>query len=233
MTFSAGTEAIVLLNGVDISPYLRSAGATGNRDMLDTTTLGLHDRAFTPGLRNAVFTAEGFYDGSDGAIDEILATALETGNACILTYLPYGDAFGNRGKGIDGDESGYDIGTPVDGTANITLNIQSSVGNEPVKVLATLAERDTAANGTALDNTAGTTEGAAGYLQVTAVDETLDVTIEHSDDGVMWETLITFDQATGPEAQRMFVPGEVKRHVRATWDPDAYPASFHVAIYRA
>lgn len=232
MSFSAGTEAIVLLNGTNLSTYLRTAGASGSRDMLDTTTLGLHDRAFTPGLRNAVFNAEGFYDGSDDAIDAILADTLD-GTACILTYLPYGDAFGNQGKGIDGDTSGYDIATPVDGIAGITLNIQSSVGNEPVKVLATLAERSIAGNGTALDNTAGTTEGAAGYLQVTAVDETLDVTIEHSDNGADWTTLITFDQSTAPEGQRVFVAGEVKRYVRATWDPDAYPATFHVAIFRA
>lgn len=232
---TAGTEAIVLLNGRDISTYLRSAATNGMRDMLDSTTLGLHDRAFTPGLRNASFNGEGFYDGTPDAIDELLAEVLEDASdlGSILTYLPYGDGFGNRGKGIDGDLAQYDITSPVDGLVTTTLSVQSSVGNEPIRVLHILEEEYEAGNGTALDLLAASTNGGAGYLQVTDADGGLDVRIEDSADGSTgWATIATFTTAAERGAQRVVIAGTIRRFVRAVWDEPDYPSTFNVSLTR-
>ena len=239
MAPSAGTLAKVYLNGRDISTYLRSAGSAGNRDMLDSTTLGLNDRAFTPGLRNATFTGEGFFDGAEDAIDKVLADAMNA-PASVLTYLPYGDALGNRGIGIDGDESGYDIASPVDGLVTTTLNVQSSVGNEPVRVLHALGAETATGNGTGVDESASSANGGAGYLQVTAMDrttgdETLDVAVQHSADNVTFVDLIAFAQVASatPQAQRVAVTGTVNRYVRArhvlagTTPSASYSLAFH------
>lgn len=220
MPFSAGTNAIVLLNGRNISTYLRSASTSGSRDMLDSTTLGLNDRAFVGGLRSSTFVAEGFFEGSVDAIDDLLAQALGASDPTILTYLPYGDGLGNRGKGIDGDVSGYDIASPVDGLVTINLNVQSSVGSEPVVVLHPLGTETTSGNGAGVDQTAASADGGAGYLQVTAMDrttgdETLVVKVQHSADNITFVDLITFVSPTAPGGQRVAVTGTVNRYVRA------------------
>lgn len=219
MSFSAGTLAKVYMNGRDISTYLRSASQSGSRDMLDSTTLGLHDRAFTPGLRNSTFTAEGFADGDVDAIDQQLAEALDA-DACILTYLPTGDALGNRGIGIDGDESGYDIISPVDGLVTVALNVQSSVGPQPVQVLKALGEVTATADGTGLDQSASSANGGSAILQVTAMDrtstdETMVVKVQDSADNITYVDLITFVSPTAPGAQYLTVIGAVDRYVRA------------------
>ena len=233
---TAGTDAIVLLNGRDISTYLRSASTNGMRDMLDSTHLGLNDRAFTPGLRNATFNGEGFFDGSADAIDEILAELLDDVSdlGAILTYLPYGDGFGNRGKGIDGDLATYDITSPVDGLVTTTLSVQSSVGNEPIQVLHISEEEYEAGNGTALDGSAATTNGGSAYLQATdAADANLVVRIEGSANGSTgWATVGTFAAQDANGAQRIELSASLPRYLRAVWDAPDYPATFNVAVYR-
>lgn len=221
MAFSPGTDAKVYLNGFDISSYLRSAGTSGTRDMLDKTTLGLNDRAFMGGLKNFSLTGEGFYESSLDAVDQALSEAMEHGADCIVTYLPYGDALGNRGKGVDGDESSYDINAPVDGLVTIALNVQSSRGQEALQVLHPLGAEAATGNGTGLDGTAQSTNGASAYLQVTAMDrttgdETLDVAVQDSADDVVYVDLINFAQVTARGAQRVAVTGTVDRYVRAT-----------------
>lgn len=241
MAFSPGTNAKVYVNGRDLSTYLRSADTSGSRDMLDSTTLGLNDRAFVGGLRTSTFNGEGFFDGTLDAIDQILATALDTADATILTYLPYGDALGNRGMGIDGDESQYDINSPVDGLVVTTFAVQSSVGSEPVVVLHPLAQRTATGNGTSVDQTAASTAGGAGYLQVTAhdrttSDETLAVKVQHSADNVTFVDLITFTTVASatPQGQRVSVTGTVNRYVRAQYTlAGTTPiSSFQVAFHR-
>jgi len=137
MSFNPGTEAIVYLNGYNISGYLKSAGVSGSRDLYDSTTLGDTDREFVGGLGNAVFNADGLYeaDSVSPKIDDLLYAALELAADAILTHLPAGDGLGNRGMGIDGEEATYDISSPVDELVSVTLEVQSSVGAEPVRVL--------------------------------------------------------------------------------------------------
>lgn len=216
---SAGTRAKVYLNGADISSYLRSASSSGSRDMLDATTLGMDDRAFIGGLKNLTFTGEGLYDAGEDAIDTILSEVMDADEA-ILTYLPAGDALGNRGIGLEGDESGYDIASPVDGLTTINVNVQSSIGADPVQVLHPLSAVSATANGTGVDQLAASSNGGSAFLQVTAMDrttgdETMVVKVQDSDDNAVFVDLITFTSPTEPGAQFGTVTGTVERYVRA------------------
>lgn len=227
MTFSAGTNAKVYVNGYDLSAFLKGADASANRDMLDATTLGDNDREFVGGLGSATFSADGLFeaDATSAAtfkIDDVLAAALDLAASVILTHLPYGDALGNRGIGMDGDEATYDISSPVEELVSISLEVQSSVGLEPVRVLHPLGAETATANGTAVDNGASSANGGSAYLQVTAHDrttgnETADIKVQHSADDVTYADLITFTQIASatPQAQRGTASGTVNRYVRA------------------
>ena len=88
-------------------------------------------------------------------------------------------------------------------------------------ILHPLAARTVDTNGTAVDNTAGTTAGGAGYVQVTAYSGLTNavIKIQHSTDNSVWADLITFATVTAaPTAERKAVSGTVNRYVRALVD---------------
>lgn len=243
MAFNPGTEAIVYLNGYDISGYLKSAGVSGSRDLYDSTTLGDTDREFVGGLGNAVFNADGLYeaDSVSPKIDDLLYAALELGANAILTHLPAGDGLGNRGIGIDGEESTYDISSPVDELVSVTLEVQSSVGAEPVRVLHPIGAETVTGNGTGVDNGASSADGGSAYLHVTAHDrttgdETATIRVQHSVDDVVYADLITFTAIASatPQAQRGTATGTVNRYVRARHELAGITPSttYHLAFSR-
>lgn len=88
-------------------------------------------------------------------------------------------------------------------------------------ILHPLAARTTDTNGTTVDQLAGTSAGAVGYVQCTAFSgfSGVLVTIEHSTNGSAWATLLTFTTiASAPTAERVAVAGTVNRYVRAVID---------------
>lgn len=90
-------------------------------------------------------------------------------------------------------------------------------------ILHPLAARTTDTNGTAVDNSAGTTAGGQGYVQCTAYSgfASAVVKIEHSTDNSSWSTLITFTTITSaPTAERVALASNatVNRYVRAMVD---------------
>lgn len=243
MAFNAGTEAKVYVNGYDLSGYLKSAAVNAGREMYDSTTLGDTDREYVGGLGDATFSADGLFEADSAApkIDDILAAALDLAASVILTHLPYGDGLGNRGVGIDGDEATYDISSPVDDLVSVTVEVQSSVGAEPIKVLHPHGAETITGNGTGVDNGASSSDGGSGYLQVTAHDrtdgnETADIKVQHSVDDVTYADLITFTQIASatPQAQRVAVTGTVNRYVRdnRTMAGTTPSTTYHLAFSR-
>lgn len=239
MAFSHGSKAKVLVNGYDLSNYLRSVSFSALADTAETTTLGSTAKTYIPGLQDATVSAEGIYDGSPKAVDEILQAALGA-ESTIWVYLPQGDGVGKSGFGIECIETSYEIESPVDDVAAISVEAQSKVGREQVVVLADLQTRTASGNGSTRDDGASSSDGAVGYLQVLGLSGSgaaLTVTIQHSSDGSNWSSLINFPQVSTsgvPKAQRIAVQGTVNRYVRAIWTLSGTnpQATFHVAFCR-
>lgn len=88
-------------------------------------------------------------------------------------------------------------------------------------ILHPLAARTTDTNGTTVDQSAGTTAGGAGFVQVTAYSGLTNavIKIQHSTDDSSWSDLITFTTVTAaPTSERVSVSGTVNRYVRAIVD---------------
>lgn len=243
MAFNAGTTAKVFANGYDLSGYLKGAGSSASREMYDSTTLGDTDREYVAGLRDASFSADGLFEADSTApkVDDILNAAMGNAAAVILTHLPYGDGFGNRGIGMDGDESSYEVSSPVDDLVSVALEVQSSVGREAVRVLHPLGAETATGNGTGLDNSASSANGGSAYLQVTAHDrttgdETATIKVQHSADDITYADLITFDviASATPQAQRKTVTGTVNRYTRdnRTMAGTTPSTTYHLAFSR-
>lgn len=234
MAFKHGSEAQVLANGYDLTSYLRSFSSPLNVDVADATTFGKTAKVYKPGLADAQFSAEGFFDGAADAVDEILASVVRQ-NDVIWNWYPQGGAVGNKGYGFSTVETSYEIETPIDGVGAITVEGQSSVARERVTVLHALGEESASGTGTIIDNGEETSNGAVGYLHVTGVTGSVTVEIEHSSDNFAADivTLLTFTSVNADhQAECIEVSGTVKRYVRAKWTIDTGPATFHVALGR-
>lgn len=236
MAFSHGSAAKLYVGGYNLTGFLTSVGAPGDRDMAETSVLGTIDKTFIPGLFGGTFPIEGLFEGTAAALDEILAAALADVAGKAVSYLPAGDAFASRGRFGKAYTAAYEITTPVDGVAAVSGEVQVSGGPDGGMVLHPLAQRSATGNGTTQDDTAASANGGVGYLQVTQYATLTNGIgkIQHSTDGSAWADLITFATVTAaPAHERVVVAGTVNRYVRATWTlTGAGTITFHVGFAR-
>ena len=75
MAVLTGKNGALSWNG-DTVGRIRSWSMTISKDPLETTTLGVHDRNYVPGLRGSTGTAELMYDPSEGQAASLLNSIL-------------------------------------------------------------------------------------------------------------------------------------------------------------
>lgn len=75
MAVLTGKNGALQWNG-DTVGRVRSWSLSINKDPLETTTLGVHDRTYTPGLRGSTGSAELMYDPNEGQAVELLNSIL-------------------------------------------------------------------------------------------------------------------------------------------------------------
>lgn len=67
------TDALVTIDGVDLSDHVRSVSLTYEAEMLDDTAMGTSGtRSSKPGLKNWSFTVEFYQDYDAGSVDATL-----------------------------------------------------------------------------------------------------------------------------------------------------------------
>lgn len=224
MSFKHGSNARVYVNGYDLSAYLKNFSIAGEADTHDVTTFTASAKSYIAGLKDATLSADGVYDGDTSGIDEVMQAALGQDNS-VWSYFPQGEsAVEDAGYGFNTIATSYEVETPVDDVAVISAEAQSKTGLERVLTYHPLGQETESGNSTSIDNTSSTSNGGVGYLQVTGLEgaaPTLDITIQHSDDGGgtdPWAAVCTFTQVTAANSsERKEITGTVKRYTRAVW----------------
>lgn len=234
-TFTHGKDAKFLANGYDLSTYFSSVSQAGSAETAEVTTLGNSSKAYIAGLKDSTFSVEGYYDASAGGSDEVVAGVL--GTETVWTVVMGPDALGSRGYGAKTIGTSVETGAEIGGAVTISAEAQATTGPDAVVVLHPLASRTGNGNGTQVDNGAATTNGAAGYLHVTAKSGTISlvVKVQHSSDGSTWADLITFSTVTAANAsERVTATGTVNRYLRALWtlSGSSPNATFHLSAAR-
>lgn len=217
MSFYHGRNAKIYVNGHSMSSYLDTISVPVNADTVEVTTFADTAKQFVMGLKSATLTGEGFSAGSTSEVDQFLDDALST-NENVWTWYPSGESSGKPGRAFKGYGTEYSIKGSVSGAVRVATACQSNVGCEPVLCIRAVATATASSSGASFDNTSKSTNGGAGYLQVTAT-ATSDaaIVIDHSSDGSSWETVVTFDTApAGASAQRVAITGEIRRYVKAS-----------------
>jgi hypothetical protein len=235
-TFTHGAQASIFANGYNVSPYFASVSTSASAETAEVTTLGATSKAYIPGIEDATFSLDGFYDGSAGAIDAQMQNIL--GAETVWTVVNTTDAVGAFGYAAATIGTTYEIGAEIGGAVSVTAEGQTNSGANAMRVLHPLAARTTSGTGTQLDNSASSANGVVGYLQVTAVSGTtpsITAKVQHSTDGSTWADLVTFTAVTASNnAQRIAVSGTVNRYLRALWTISGTTpsATFHLSAAR-
>ncbi len=79
MAVLTGKNGALNWNGATVGK-VRSWSMSINKDPLETTTLGVHDRTYVPGMRCSTGTAELMYDPSEGQATALLNSILGDGD---------------------------------------------------------------------------------------------------------------------------------------------------------
>lgn len=195
----------VYWGGYDLTRCLTRVTVDRSRDTEDVTTFGKKSKVYHPLNYDATLSAEGLYDTTDDATDEVLEAALSAG-AVAVSHYPEGDAAGSRGWAVNAIDTAMAVTSATDDLNRVTAEAQSNVAAERVTSLLPMIVMASGAT-TPQDNGAPTNGGIVAYFHVFAVPGApVQIRIQHSD-GTTWADLLTsangVPQFTGPAATRV------------------------------
>jgi len=198
MSKFCGKNAIILINGYNLSTYGSAFEVQSDAGAIDVTGFTDGCKNFIPGMKTAAITADMFWSSTAGAVHTALGGASPaTGH---VTILPEGYALGNLSISLPFMQGNYGAkGTPG-GAAEIgTLNFLSygdNVGVEYGKVLGHASVTAATTTGIGFEvNAAPVTASCSGTLHVWAApaSETTVFKIQHSTSlGGVYADLVTF-----------------------------------------
>lgn len=243
-TFKHGKNAKVALGDLNATSYLNEASLTATSETAQTSVFGDGVTKYVLGLRDGTVSLSGFFEGTTGAIDDILSGFLGVDDAANFMVLPTGDADGpgSRAWFGKGDLTSYETSSPVSDVVSVTAEIQADSGvNSGVflRAAGTDAAFDTTGagaieNSASVNNTASTSDGGVGQVHVMNNDlnGTCDVKIQDSSDDATWADLITFTQvAAGDESsEQVEVTGTVDQYIRSVVTTGGSTGTAEVAV---
>ena len=229
-TFTHGKNTRILANGYDVSGWLKTWNAKATADTADTSTIGNAAKTFIPGLKDGVFSVDGFADGTATGINALLVAML--GTSTVWTAVASTDAVGVSGFAATTIENDFETNADVGSAVSIKGTGQTTGGMDAVLVLHPLQQETTGTSAAMIDNLAASSNGMHSYLHVTAVGTTLTVKVQHSTDNITYTDLITHTAVTtANKAEELSSTGTVNRYIKSTWTLTGN-ATFHHAAAR-
>lgn len=219
-TFAHGKDSLVLIDEYDFSSYLNSVTASSEVDVPETTAFGDSTRTYIVGIENGMASAEGMFDGSSEASDEIFDAALGSATNKIVTLAFGSRAASSRVAIVDAQETSYELSSPFDSVVGASVEFQAAAkGVDFGFNLSGHAAITASGDSASVDNGTSSTNGGVAHLHVTANahDSTSDYKVQHSADNSTWADLVTFTQvsASTVTSQRGEITGTVNRYLRA------------------
>ncbi len=173
MPFAHGKNTSVLLDAINLSPYLNQADVALDVDTAETTTFQATWKSFLAGQDGAKVDLAGFYDPAELSMRNLLGVdASLTGG--VLTVSPASSpagAIGDQARLIQVVASAYVESAPVGGIVGIKWSVMgNSAAGMPGVVLHPLAEDTNTTTGADRDDGAATSTGWTAHLHVIGVD---------------------------------------------------------------
>lgn len=220
----SGLNVRLYVAGNDLSGDANSLGGAGySQENYDVTTLNSTAVKRIAGRSDGTLSVNGFFDN---ASNRIHATFTSNSGKLPITdqviLVPLGASVGDNMVAMIAKEGDYTVDRG-DGSAiavSSTFSGNGTAGQFGEMLTAHDDTHGSATDGTAVDNTASSSAGGAGYVQIMSLGSgTVEVKIEDSSDNATYSDLVTFTSAgTGdvPTAERVEVSGTVERYIRVS-----------------
>ena len=173
----------------DLSQFFNDVSISFATDTPETTTFqngGV--RTYIAGLKQGTISMSGFYDGTAGAVDEIINTAISNAaDEAVLVFPNGGDTANSVCHLARGLEAKYDLKSPVNSVVAIDMELEADGGvwRGKGQTFTATATGTT----TVLDNGVATTTGGLLIINVLSLTGTLSVSLQHSADNVTYATV--------------------------------------------
>lgn len=236
----AAKDGILLVNGFDLSMMASGAQQDGERDATPASTFHLGDHESILGMRGSTLTLQFLRKGNLLAYRQILEASVgQDDEPHIVAYLPEGKGPGKQASIMYANQSNMDVGAALNDIVGGSLVFGATGGQRLAVVLhdskgageftdiedgLTVGPHynivTASGEGETVEEDRETNTGFIAQLHVLAVEgdnASLEVTVEHSEDGDNWEELVAFDPVTTRGSRRKGGNGTdtVKKFVRA------------------
>jgi hypothetical protein len=219
MAKTSGLNVRCYVAGYDISGDANSLDGVGySQNLMETTGLTQVATSRIIGLVDGNLGVNVFFEQTSEHAALLASNVVPTGDRVVT--VPMGSAVGDSGIGLVAKQANYDVSnggvsSPITAKASFSAN-----GYAPEFGVMLTAHDDThssASNGTAVDNSASSSNGGAGYLQAFSLSSgTPTVKIQHSSDNSTFTDLITFTASTAISSEYKTVSGTVNRYIRVS-----------------
>jgi len=232
MAKTSGLGDNFYIGGYDLSGDVGSLEQiSGGPALLDVTPINKSAHVRLGGLRSGSIQFSSFFDAAAGAEHPALSTLPRTD--VIATYAR-GTTLGNPAACINAKQVNYDPTRDNAGALTLKIDLQSNAyGLEwGVQLTPGLRTDTTATTGAAYDNTISGTNGAQGYMQLTAFSGTsVDVKIRHcTTSGGTYSDLIDFGAQTAIGGFRATAAGTVNEFFKVVTSGTFTNAVFSVVV---
>lgn len=222
MVKAIGLDTRIYAEGIDLSGDVSSLSGIGStQNLLDVTTLDLSATSRLAGLKDGNLSCSAFFDNSASRGHDTwtsLSGKIPTADQNVM--VPLSQTIGEPVLMLVSKQGTYYVDRSSGGPVTCSVDYQSADGLSPdwgVLLTAGVAAANTTTSYTAIDNSASSSNGARGMVQVTGLTSgTANLLIEDSPDNLTYSTLIAFTAATGVTSESKAVTGTVERYLRFT-----------------
>jgi hypothetical protein len=223
MGFVHGKGVEVLYGARKLTSFFNDVSVSRNLDTAETSAFGTSAKSYVTGMQDGTMSVSGMFDGDANAVDDHLKTTIGADASDVVSILPEGTATGSSVFSAAVRQTSYEVSSPIGDVVSVSLEVQADGGVDRSVVLNGDAAVTASGNGTAVDNSSASSNGAAAYLHVTANtrDGATTFKVQGSADNSTWADLATFTSvsATSVTSQRVAIAGSVPRYVRASHAP--------------
>jgi len=219
MAKQSGLGVRLYAAGYDLSGDANALNNMGySQAMLDVTSLQDSAMSRIAGLSDGTLSVNGWFEAtSNHAVWTSNSGNLPSADQVVV--VGFGTALGDACIGMNAKQASYNV-TRAPGAAIATVaEYQSTAGQQlDFGVLLTTGPKQTdasATDSTSVDQGAGTSAGAVGYIEAMSIGSgSATVKIQSSTNNTVWSDLITFTAVTAQTSERLAVTGTVNRYVR-------------------
>ena len=223
-TFRHGKGVSVFIDAYDFSAYFKDLTNSNNVETAETTAFGSNAKTYIVGLKDGSVSLSGYFESTDSTgTDQYFSSILGSATKQKVIIAPEGHSNGARATVLQSDDTSYEVSGSIGDVVGASAEFQADSGVDHGVILSAGTAVSSTSNGTAVDNSAATSNGGVAYLSVPTNTRNGNITIkvQQSADNSTFTDLVTFTAVTSTQktSERVEVAAgtSVARYLRVSY----------------